>query len=90
MEGQCTTRPPFFYGNDYTYWKTRMRVFLQALNYEICEIVFYGSFIPRKNTLSESDRKKMSLNSKAMNALFCALDKKEFHRIPNCSNAYEI
>ena len=67
-----------------------MRVFLQALDYEIWEIVCDGSFIPRKNVLSELDKKTMSLNSKAMNALFCALDKKEFHRVSNCSNAYEI
>ena len=32
----------------------------------------------------------MSLNSKAINALFCALNKKEFHRVSNCSNAYAI
>ena len=32
----------------------------------------------------------MSLNSKAMNALFCALYKKKFHRVSNCSNAYDI
>ena len=67
-----------------------MRVFLQALNYEIWEIVCDSSFIPRKNALSELDKKMMSLNSKVMNALFCALDKKEFHRVSNCSNAYEI
>ena len=90
MEDQSTTRPPFFNGNDYPYWKTRMRVFLQALDYELWEIVCDGSFIPRKNVLSELDKKNMTLNSKAMNALFCALDKKEFHRVSNCSNAYEI
>ncbi|KAH9697678.1 reverse transcriptase Ty1/copia-type domain-containing protein [Citrus sinensis] len=45
-----------------------MRVFLQALDYEIWEIVCNGSFIPRKN----------------------ALNKNEFHRVSNCSNAYEI
>lgn len=32
----------------------------------------------------------MSLNSKAMNALLCALDKKQFHRVLECENAYEI
>ena len=32
----------------------------------------------------------MSLNFKAINVLFCALDKKEFYRVSNCSNAYEI
>ena len=67
-----------------------MRIYLQALDYEIWEVVCDDLFIPRKNALSELDKKKMSLNSKAMNALFCALDKKEFHRVSNCSNAYEI
>ena len=90
MEGQSITRPPFFDGNDYPYWKTRMRIYLQALDYEIWEVVCDDLFIPRKNALSELDKKKMSLNSKAMNALFCALDKNEFHRVSNCSNAYEI
>ena len=69
MENQSTTRPPFFDGNDYSYWKTKMRVFLQALDYEIWEMVCDGSFI-RKNALSELGRKNMTLNSKAMNALF--------------------
>ena len=28
-EGQSTIRPPFFDGNDYPYWKTRVRIYLQ-------------------------------------------------------------
>ena len=40
--------------------------------------------------LSELERKKISLNSKAMNALFCALDKKEFHRVSSCESVQEI
>ena len=32
----------------------------------------------------------MSLNSKVINALFCALNKKEFHRISSCESAQEI
>ncbi|KAH9697694.1 Integrase catalytic domain-containing protein [Citrus sinensis] len=92
-EGQSTTRPPYFDGNDYPYWKTRMRIYLQALDYEIWEIVNDGPFMPlAKNEVGEDipkpsrdwnefEKRKASLNSKAMNALFCALDKKEFHRV---------
>ncbi|KAH9792992.1 Integrase catalytic domain-containing protein [Citrus sinensis] len=92
-EGQSTTRPPYFDGNDYPYWKTRMRIYLQALDYEIWEIVNDGPFMPlTKNEVGEDipkpsrdwnefKKRKASLNSKAMNALFCALDKKEFHRV---------
>ena len=101
-EGQSTTRPPYFDGNDYPYWKTRMRIYLQALDYEIWEIVNDGPFMPlTKNEVGEDipkpsrdwnefDKRKASLNSKAMNALFCALDKKEFHRVSSCESANEI
>ncbi|KAH9658405.1 hypothetical protein KPL70_023484 [Citrus sinensis] len=101
-EGQSTTRPPYFDGNDYPYWKTRMRIYLQALDYEIWEIVNDGHFMPlTKNEVGEDipkpsrdwnefEKRKASLNSKAMNALFCALDKKEFHRVSSCESANEI
>ncbi|KAH9684787.1 hypothetical protein KPL70_013662 [Citrus sinensis] len=101
-EGQSTTRPPFFDDNDYAYWKTRMRIYLQALDYEIWEVVCDGPFMPTfkdevrddipkpSSQWSELEKRKMSLNSKAMNALFCALDKKEFHRVSSCESAQEI
>ncbi|KAH9686494.1 hypothetical protein KPL70_014367 [Citrus sinensis] len=101
-EGQSTTRPPFFDGNDYAYWKTRMRIYLQALDYEIWEVVCDGPFMPTfkdevgddipkpSSQWSELEKRKMSLNSKAMNALFCALDKKEFYRVSSCESAQEI
>ncbi|KAH9744000.1 hypothetical protein KPL70_003507 [Citrus sinensis] len=101
-KGQSTTRPPYFDGNDYPYWKIRMRIYLQALNYEIWEIVNDGPFMPlTKNEVgkdipkpsrdwNEFKKRKASLNSKAMNVLFCALDKKEFHRVSSCESANEI
>ncbi|KAH9779609.1 hypothetical protein KPL71_007757 [Citrus sinensis] len=101
-EGQSTTRPPYFDGNDYPYWKTRMRIYLQALDYEIWEIVNDGPFMPLtkievgedipkpSRDWNEFEKRKASLNSKAMNALFCALDKKEFHRVYSCESANEI
>ncbi|KAH9658467.1 CCHC-type domain-containing protein [Citrus sinensis] len=101
-EGQSTTRPPYFDGNDYLYWKTRMRIYLQALDYKIWEIVNYGPFMPLTKSevgedipkpsreWNEFEKKKASVNSKAMNALFCALDKKEFHRVSSCESANVI
>ncbi|KAH9763720.1 hypothetical protein KPL70_001259 [Citrus sinensis] len=101
-EGQSTTRPPFFDGNDYAYWKTIMRIYSQALDYEIWEVVCNGPFMPMfkdevgddipkpSSQWSELEKRKISLNSKAMNALFCALDKKEFHRVSSCESAQEI
>ena len=45
-EEQSTIRPPYFNGNDYPYWKIKMRIYLQVLDYEIWEIVNDGSFMP--------------------------------------------
>ncbi|KAH9699792.1 Integrase catalytic domain-containing protein [Citrus sinensis] len=60
-EGQSITRPPFFDGNDYAYWKTRMRIYLQALDYEICEVVCDGSFMPMfKNEVGDDIPKPSS------------------------------
>ncbi|KAH9780463.1 hypothetical protein KPL71_008084 [Citrus sinensis] len=79
-----------------------MRIYLQALDYEIWEIVNDGPFMPLiKNEVGEDipkpsqewnalEKRKATLNSKAMNALFCALDKKEFHIVSSCESANEI
>ena len=67
-----------------------MRIYLQAFDYEIWEVVCDGPFMSMtKNKVgddilkpssqwSELEKKNISLNSKAMNALFCPLDHKEF------------
>ncbi|KAH9715585.1 hypothetical protein KPL71_021114 [Citrus sinensis] len=82
--------------------ETGIRIYLQALDYEIWEIVCDGPFMPlTKNEVGEDilkpsrewnelEKRRASLNSKAINALFCALDKKEFHRVSSCESANEI
>ena len=101
-EVQSTTRPPFFDGNYYSYWKIRIKIYLQPLDYEIREIVSDGLFmsttknekeieVPKPSCeWSEVENNKASVNSKTMNVLFCVLDKKEFYRVSRYSNAYEI
>ena len=41
-----------------------MRIYLQALDYEIWEVGCDDLLIPRKNDVSELDKKKISLNFK--------------------------
>ena len=92
QEGLSVVRPPFFNGLDYTYWKTRMRVFLISLNLDLWNIVENGFQLPSKpmNEWSDLEKKYFSLNAKAMNALFCALDKNEFNRISTYETAFDI
>ncbi len=89
-EGQSTNRPPLFNGTNYTYWKARMRIFIQALDYELWYIItrgphtptisIEGTIIPKPEMdWNESDRRLAQLNAKAINVLYCSLDVSEFN-----------
>lgn len=50
-----------------------------------------GEDIPKPSCKwNELEKRRASLHSNVMNALFCTLDKKEFHSVSGCSNVYEI
>ena len=92
QEGHSITRPPMFSGTDYTYWKTRMRIFLISMDFELWNLVengFSKSSLPMIDW-NELEKKAFALNAKAMNALFCALDKNEFNRVSTCETAFDI
>ncbi|MQM11562.1 hypothetical protein Taro_044470 [Colocasia esculenta] len=92
FKGQSVNRPPLFDGEDYTYWKTRMKFFLQGLDYQIWSIVDEGDLLVtnEKDRWMEDDKKKIFLNCKAKSILCCALSKKEFNRISACKSAMEM
>ncbi|KAL5569945.1 hypothetical protein UlMin_026520 [Ulmus minor] len=100
-EGNSTTRPPLFNGNNYGYWKARMIIFLQSMEYELWEVIEKGPYIPMnkvegslveksKSEWNDIDKKQISINAKAMNILFCALSMEEFNRIRSCKTAKDI
>lgn len=92
QEGHSLMRPPFFNGMDYIYWKTRMRVFLLSLNFNFWHIVENGfeMFSLPMNNWNDLEKKTFSLSAKALNALFCALDKNKFNRVSMCEMAFDI
>ena len=100
-EGQLCNRPSLFNEQNYTYWKARMHIFVQATDYEIWSIITIGPHYPTKtidgiSTLkperewNEQYKKLAQLNAKAMNVLYYALDANEFNRISVCTTAKEI
>ncbi|CAL9106917.1 unnamed protein product [Musa textilis] len=87
QEGHSITCPPKFNGSNYTYWKTHIKIFLISIDFELWNIIkndFQKSYLPM-NEWNKSKKKVFTLNAKAMNALFYALDKNEF----NCVLTYE-
>ncbi|KAL5538418.1 hypothetical protein UlMin_045573 [Ulmus minor] len=100
-EGNSTTRPPLFNGNNYGYWKARMTIFLQSMDYELWDVIEKGPYIPMKkceeslveklkSEWDDTDKKRISINARAMNTLFCVLSMEEFNRIRSCKTAKDI
>ncbi|CAM8943740.1 unnamed protein product [Rhodiola kirilowii] len=85
-EGQSITRPPLLEGSNYATWKPLMRSFRKSLDERAWKAVLKGWNEPMMNNLTgepvpnpealwtEEEEKASMGNSKAMNAIFSAVD----------------
>ena len=100
-EGQSTNRPPLFLSTNFPYWKARMKIYIQAVDYHLWKVILKGSqfFLIRVDGIDipkpeedwdDNDMRVGELNGKAMNVLYCALDSIEFNQIFTCSIAKKI
>ncbi|VFQ66065.1 unnamed protein product [Cuscuta campestris] len=100
-EGESTTRPPLFDGTNYTYWKERMRIFIQSNNFLLWRIIKNGEEVPTKKVgettvhktedeYDERDIKKIENNAKAINIIYCAVNPDDYRKISCCSTAKEM
>ncbi|XP_031258299.1 uncharacterized protein LOC116116351 [Pistacia vera] len=70
-----------------------MRLHIRSIEYNLWKIVEQGNFVPMNESTAlakdeehytTEDEKKLILNDKALNILFCALDSTEFGRVLAC------
>ena len=100
-EGASINRPPLFNGEGYVYWKTRMKVFIEAIDMDIWDAIENGPFIPKKkindeiveiprSSWNDDEKRKVSFDLKAKNIIFSALSHDEFYRVSQCKSAKEM
>ncbi|VFQ93680.1 unnamed protein product, partial [Cuscuta campestris] len=100
-EGQSTTRPPLFDGTNYSYWKERMRIFIQSNDYKLWLIVKNGCGVPMKKVgevnvpktkeeFTDEYCKKMELNAKAINMIYCGVNVDDYRKISRCETAKQM
>ena len=91
-EGHSTQRPPLFDGSNYNYWKCRMKIYLQSIGFDLWNIVEsdYNKPTTPYSEWTLVERTNANLDAKAMNALFCAMDKNEFNRVSTSNTAHQI
>ena len=100
-EGQSINRPSLFLGTNFSYWKARMKIYIQAIDYHLWQDILKGPQIiligvdgidisKPKEDWDDNDMKMRELNAKAMNVLYCTLDSAEFNQISTCSTMKKI
>ena len=90
-EGHSITRPPYFDGFNYVYWKMRMQNFLIATDYKLWMIVKNGSKVTNtEDKYTAEDINNIQIDAKAKNILYCALASSEFEKISSCDTTKEI
>lgn len=91
-KGQSTDRSPLFTRSNYTFWSTRISIYMQANDFEIWNSTQIQYVQPTPDYSMWTDVQKIVAcnNSKAMKILFCALDNNEFNRDMVCTTARDI
>ena len=102
-DSSSVTKPPFFDGSNYPYWKARMRIFLESIDSDIKDVIDIGYKPPMDTICKEGepdvlkprdkamwtdyDKAQRVHNAKGLNAIFCSVFKDEFGRIQNCTTS---
>ena len=84
-QGHFLVIPPHINGNNYAYWKVRMKAFLKSIDERVWNSIEYGWEKPT-TPVSEwqtSQKEAAAFNSKVMNAIFNAVSMEDFKRISN-------
>ena len=88
---QSLNVPPFFYGNNYAFWKVLMRAFLCSIDDAAWDAIEVGwtKLEAAKSTQDKAALAVANANSKALNAIFCGVSLEEFHKISHITVAKE-
>ena len=100
-EGNSINRPPIFNGVGYCYWKTRMQIFVEAIDLNIWEAIEIGPYIPTmvagnetiekpREEWSEEERRLVQYNLKAKHIITSSLGIDEYFRVSNYKSAKDM
>ena len=90
-EGYSITKPLILDNFKFTQWKASMKAFVMVHDIEGLIIICKGLNIPtNEEWWNENNLKLIQANSKAMNMLYCAMNKGNFKNISTCSMAKKI
>ena len=81
---------PVFTGEDYAYWKVRMRAFLQSLGAEVWDITKNQAYEVLAIRVTPLQMTEQEANTKAINPLFAGVSHAEFSRVQSFQEAHKV
>ena len=84
--------PPHFDGNNYAYWKVRVKAFLKSIDERVYNSIEYGwqKLTTPVSEWQTSQKEVVTFNSKVMTAIFNVVSMEEFKRISNVEVAHTV
>ncbi|KAL4310269.1 hypothetical protein GQ457_01G023860 [Hibiscus cannabinus] len=100
-KSQSITKPPFFNGDNYPYWKNHMILFIKSNDYQVWYVVEDGPLIPMKREcdrmipkvkveITDGERRRMQVNDNALHMFFCALEPDMYSKMYSYKCAKEV
>ncbi|XP_012842820.1 PREDICTED: uncharacterized protein LOC105963014, partial [Erythranthe guttata] len=98
-EGASTTRPPLLIGSNYSYWKSKMKMFIKSIDERAWRAIITGWTPPMikgedkvevfkpEADWSDGEILLANYNSRALNAIFSGVDDNQFKLIASCESA---
>ncbi|KAL2325900.1 hypothetical protein Fmac_024958 [Flemingia macrophylla] len=91
-EGASINRPPLFYGDNYAFWKVRMKIFIESVQRSIWQAVVTDYKVPTKivngkevekqfEDWDQNEVRRAENDAKALNIIHSALNSDEFFRV---------
>ena len=84
---QRKTGTPLFDENNYAFWSTRMRAFIEAQGIELWQSIKNGYKVPQTVPTDADEMDKYNNNSKARNNLIGAINEYVFNKVMHFPSA---
>jgi len=85
-----SSKPPFFDGTNYPYWKIHMSAHLQGIDWKVWEICEHPNYDVLAAHVDQVQIDQHNANSGARSVLFSSLSLSEFERVSDCTTARDI
>ena len=94
--------PPIFDGTNFSFWKCRMKSFLQSIDFDFWAIITDGHYVPSwrkdngdivtktRSEYNQDDYEKLKKNSKVLYILQCAINDEMFNHGCSCETAKDL